>query len=520
MFVVLCLIDRNVLEHFHILAGVWNVTFDLAGCEALDDGNAVAINGAVGSMPETGKVVPYRCIDAKVGRCRWVSPGVFGAVLGPRLLALVRLDVEVLLGRSGLGEGILRWLLGTLIGKSLVGTVVATVRYGSSLKRLRRTGRGGLGEESGGLLSIQFGSNGFVTARVSILVAVDEVEKTRHLIDRNLKGSVKKIPVHNLGTGRGSKTTLVSVGTVHGKAIGVVHVVKVTVEIGRSTGDGGLAQIGLGIVHKSPAFGTKLALEGSLGELAFTVSGGFVLHYLFDHLGLFGINHLSSILFHIPSHGRLFLGGSSLYFLGGSSLYFFGRSVARARGGNISSYLLPTTEIVLKDRVLGTDGDHGSPNGGGYGRLGLNHVDGVELGVEVFAPNGVLRPGMDVKLDGVPGIEGKVGNAHAAKLARGLAKDVDLGSDLDAVVADAVLEIIPRAVAGVKAVVVLGVGVALIGGDLGDGDGRLTVAGNEVGSCTLVSLELERWPTLGAETAEVEVGVERTSAGGVGPLRR
>ena len=89
---------------------------------------------------------------------------------------------------------------------------------------------------------------------------------------------------------------------------------------------------------------------------------------------------------------------------------------------------------------------------------------------------------MDVELNRVPGIEGKVGDAHAAELARGLAKDVDLGTNLDAVVADGVLEIIPRAVAGVEAVVVLGVGVALIGGDLGDGDGRLAVAGNEVGS--------------------------------------
>ena len=123
--------------------------------------------------------------------------------------------------------------------------------------------------------------------------------------------------------------------------------------------------------------------------------------------------------------------------------------------------------------------------------------------------------GVDVELNGIPVIERKVGDPHAGELAGGLAEDIPLGLDLDAVVADGVLEVVPRAVSAVEGVVVLGVGVALVGGDVGDGDGGLAVAGHEVGAGTLVALELKARPAFGAKTTDIEVGVERAGKGGL-----
>ena len=127
----------------------------------------------------------------------------------------------------------------------------------------------------------------------------------------------------------------------------------------------------------------------------------------------------------------------------------------------------------------------------------------------------MLGPGVDVELDGIPVVEGEVGDAHASELAGGLAEDVLLGLDLDAVVADGVLKVVPGAVTAVEDVVVLGVGVARIGGDLGDGDGGLAVAANEVGAGALIALELKAGPARRSEATDVEVGVERAAAGGL-----
>ena len=125
----------------------------------------------------------------------------------------------------------------------------------------------------------------------------------------------------------------------------------------------------------------------------------------------------------------------------------------------------------------------------------------------------MLGVGVDVELNGIPVIEGEMGDPHAGELAGGLAEDIPLGLDLDAVVADGVLEVVPRAVSAVEGVVVLGVGVALVGGDVGDGDGGLAVAGHEVGAGALVALELKARPAGGAETTDIEVGVERAGEG-------
>lgn len=345
VLIVLGLVDGDVLEDGDVGLSIGHLSGDLVGSEALTDGHAITVNGAVGTVPVASKVIPDGSIDTEVGGGGGISTGIGGAVLGPLLLAVGRLGVEGLLRRGGLDEVVDGGLLGRLVGLGLIGTTVATVGDGTALEGLGRTRGGGLGEKAGGLLGGELLGDSLVSTGVGVLVAVDEVEKAGHLLGGDLHGSIEEVPVDDLGTGRGGKTALVGVGTVHGESLAVVHVVKVTVDIGGSTSDGSRAQVGLGVVGEGAALGTELSLELLLSELA-NAGAGLL------HIGL-GI-------------------------------------LTGALGGGLGGNGLPTTDVVLEDRVLGTDGDHGTPHGGGRGDGRLDHVDGVELGVEVLAADAVF----------------------------------------------------------------------------------------------------------------------------------
>lgn len=232
MLIVLGRVNSDVLEDSDVGLGVGHLSGDLLGGEALADGVAITVNGAVGTVPVASKVVPDGSIDTEVGGGGRISTGIGGAVLGPLLLALGRLGVEGLFRRGGLDKVIHGGLLGRLVGLGLIGTTVATVGDGTALERLRRTRGGGLGEKAGGLIGGELLGDSLVSAGVGVMVAVDEVEKTGHLLGGDLHGSIEEVPVDDLGTGRGGKTALVGVGTVHGESLAVVHVVEVTVDIG------------------------------------------------------------------------------------------------------------------------------------------------------------------------------------------------------------------------------------------------------------------------------------------------
>ena len=345
-------------------------------------------------MPVASKVVPDGSIDTEVGGGGRISTGIGGAVLGPLLLALGRLGVEGLFRRGGLDKVIHGGLLGRLVGLGLIGTTVATVGDGTALERLRRTRGGGLGEKAGGLIGGELLGDSLVSAGVGVMVAVDEVEKTGHLLGGDLHGSIEEVPVDDLGTGRGGKTALVGVGTVHGESLAVVHVVEVTVDIGGGTGDGSRAEVVLGVVGEGAALGTELSLELLLGEHAgassdlalskFANAGAGLLH---DGLGILGIDHGGLLL-----HGHLLDLGRESGGLSGLNGLLLNRSggLTGALGGGLGGNSLPTTDVVIEDRVLGTDGDHGTPHGGGRGDGRLDHVDGMELGVVVLAADAVF----------------------------------------------------------------------------------------------------------------------------------
>ena len=378
VLVVLGLVDGNVLEDTDVGLGVGHLSRDLFGGEALTDGVAKAVDGEVGAVPVASKVVPYGGIDTKVGGGGGISTGIIGAVSGPHLLALGRLGVEGLFRRGGLDEVIDGGLFGRLVGEGGIGSTVATVGDGTALERLGRTRSGGLGKQSGGLIGGELLGDSLVSAGVGVLVAVDEVEQTGHLRGGDLHGSVEEVPVDNLGAGRGGKTALVGVGTVHGEFIAVVHVVKVAINVWGRSGDRGRAEVGLGVVGEGAALGPELSLEVLLGkhagasaDLALGKLAGTSAGLLHDGIGILGIDHGGLVL-----HGR---------FLDRAALGEGGGPLGGALVGSLGSDGLPTTDVVLEDGVLGPDGDHGAPNGGGRGDGRLDHVDGVELGVEVLA---------------------------------------------------------------------------------------------------------------------------------------